>query len=303
MPTVASPSRYQAPAWPPSTATIEPSSPRWRAARTTLAALPPGTTARTTGRWMAPGTRWSTLAVLSMAALSATPMTRRTGSPVAAVIGSATRAAAASASAPGGLAVRAARLARGQGAACDAEPERAREGRALEPRGEEPGIERVAGAGRVDGLDGESSDALDRPVGAHDQRPVGTALHGDDPVLDAGDRGQVRAAASTSSMPASPRHSAAFGSSTSASAAAAAKPPSHASAGSQLGSRLVVAPPSRAARNRPGSSAARPGWRKKLPTWRWRARASSARARRPRAASADRAQRREDRPIACRCRG
>ena len=48
-------SRYHAPACPPSTATIAPSRPRCRAARTTFAALPPATTDRTTGRWIAPG--------------------------------------------------------------------------------------------------------------------------------------------------------------------------------------------------------------------------------------------------------
>ena len=51
----ASASRYHAPACPPRTATIAPSSPRCRAARTTLAALPPATTDRTTGRWIGPG--------------------------------------------------------------------------------------------------------------------------------------------------------------------------------------------------------------------------------------------------------
>jgi hypothetical protein len=62
--------------------------------------------------------------------------------------------------------------------------------------------------------------------------------------------------------PVSREASTALGSRTSASAAARANPPSQVPDASQLGSRLVVAPAAWAARNSPGSSAARPGWRK-----------------------------------------
>ena len=80
IPAAATASSYHAPAWPPSTATSDPGSPRWRAARTVFAALPPGTMARCTGRWIRPGSRRGTDTIRSIAALSETPTTRRIGS-------------------------------------------------------------------------------------------------------------------------------------------------------------------------------------------------------------------------------
>ena len=83
----------------------------------------------------------------------------------------------------------------------------------------------------------------------------------------------------------------------SVSASAAANPPSHAPDGSQFGSRLVVAPPSRAARNNAGRSAASPGWRKKLPTWTCRARLEQRGRHVGRPRVRDRAHRGEDRAV------
>ena len=133
-------------------------------------------------------------------------------------------------------------------------------GRPFEPGREEPGVERVAGAGRVDGVDGDRRGAGQGAVRADRQPAVGAVLDGDRATGDApATEARASAAASRSSTPASARHSAAFGKSTFASKAAARKPRPICTDGSQLGSKLPSTP---LPREPPGTA---PGARRPVP--------------------------------------
>ncbi len=131
---------------------MAPSSPRWRAARTTFAALPPATTDRTTGRWISPATQPLDGDGLVDRRVERhaddAPDRDRIDRPRHAPSIDATRRLGLGA---GRLAVRAAGGARRQRPARDGQAQRVLEGPALEPRRQEPGVERVARAGRIDG--------------------------------------------------------------------------------------------------------------------------------------------------------
>ena len=173
MPRASSSAASHAPAWPPTTATTSAGRPRWRAARTALRALPPGTAASISGRWIRPGCTASTAAILSIAGFSETPTSR----PIRVRSAHGCQAAmAASISAR---------------VAWDAVPPTARVDMApliaairsadrcpnwLEPRGEEPGIEGISGARRVDGIDRVGAHAIEHAVRRRDECPVAPAL-------------------------------------------------------------------------------------------------------------------------------
>ena len=170
-------------------------------------------------------------------------------------------------------------------------------GTAVEPRGEEPGIERVAGAGRVDGLDRRvQRRARSSPRRPTTSAPVRTELHGDDPrrrrrAPRGGGLGVVHAG-----EPHAPH--AAFGRTHVRLREARRRtrrptPPSGPSWDPGSSSR----PGARRPEQRRGAPPARPGWRKRLPTWRWRARAEQRVGDVGRARVGDRAQRGEDRAI------
>ena len=116
--------------------------------------------------------------------------------------------------------------ARRQRPARDAEPERRVERLAVDPGREEARVERVAGTGRVDGVDGDRGDPASgcRPVPIA-ERAVGAALR---PRPSAGRRRTSTRArpprAATSASPVRREASTALGSRTSASAAASGEP-------------------------------------------------------------------------------
>ena len=245
---------------------MAPSSPRCRAARTTLAAFPPATTDRMTGRWMAPATRRSTETVLSTAALRATPTTRRIGAPDAVEAVTQGRQPAPPPRPPRGSAGRPSH----RQSRVDSDPQAtARRSAASSGRPSSQAARNPASNESPAPVVSTASTAI---AAARGERAIRSRRRARRPRRASRRRSRRgarrsepsdRAAASTSSMPASARHSAAFGSRTSASAAAARKPAVPGARGVPVrdrgsSSRRPRGPPGTAV----GTSAASPGWRK-----------------------------------------